>query len=225
MSDLCLLSDVKDWLNISDSSQDDLLSRLITSTSNDFLSRIRRPGFYPSAAHTETLEISSPQNDSNMEDVFLRHYPITAITSVTVNGIVLAAFDETNPAVPGYFFDENLDSEERDKITLMGFNPNMFGTWSSPWRSIYRPPLSRVIVVYQAGYAVVPADAQQAIIEWIGFKRGLAQLQSKDQSGQSLYIGSYRQDTMVAQNARLASSIDMPESVSSVIEIYQRSVI
>ena len=227
MPDLCLLADVKDWLNVdaSDSSQDTMLSRLITSTSNDFLGRIRRPGFYPNAVHTETLDVSSPQNDTNMEDVFLKNYPVTAVTSVTINGTALPVYDDTNPALPGYFLDPNLDPEESDKITLMGFNPNMFGTWSTPYRSIYRPPSSRVIIAYLAGYATVPPEVGQAIIEWIGFKRGLAQLQAKDQSGQSLYIGSFRQDTMVAQNSRLASSMDMPESVSAVIELYQRSVI
>src|SRR5215813_2241352 len=227
MPDLVALSDVKDWLSLTDTSEDTKLARLITALSAEFLSRIRRPSFTPAASFTDKLEVMSWQNESRMTDVFVRNYPVNSVASVTINEQTLSQYDPLQPDLLGWVFDASLDPENRQKITLRGLYWPMFETWVSPRRAIYRPSPMRVVVTYNAGYAAnaIPADVQQAIIEWIGWKRGVSQLNAGNQTAQSLYIGAYRQDTMVANATFKTASVDMPESVSRVVEVYKRAIV
>lgn len=224
---LCTLDDVKDWLGIdpTDTSQDSKLSRLITATSADFLNRINRPGFTPNSSYAEMVEVMNWQTESRLEDIFLSNWPITAVSQVTINDIVLAEFDPATPDVLGWVFDETLPAEARQKITLRGLFWPLFETWFTPRRSILRPAPMRVQVTYSGGYDDIPEDVSQAIIEWIGFKKGMAELQGASQTNQSIYLGAYRQDSMVANSSLKASTIDMPSSVAQVIAQYKRPVI
>jgi hypothetical protein len=81
-------------------------------------------------------------------------------------------------------------------------------------------------VAYVGGYAgdVIPEDVRGAVIEWVGYKKGLGDLQQKDQSAQWLQIGQFQQNTSIASSSVKFSSIDMPSSVGSVIEKYRRPV-
>jgi hypothetical protein len=227
MPDLCALSDLKDWLQIdpSDTSQDVRLQRLITATSADFMNRINRPGFMPSASYTELVEVMNWQTESRLEDIFLSNWPITSVSAVTINDITLAAFDPTTPDVFGWVFDATLPPEARQKITLRGLFWPLFETWFTPRRSILRPAPMRVNVTYVGGYSDPPADVSQAVIEWIGFKKGMAELQGASLTNQSIYLGAYRQDSMVANSSLKASTIDMPASTAYVIAQYKRPII
>ena len=140
MPDLCDLDDLKTWLKVSDDSQDDLLQRLITSTSQDFLNRIRRVDFMPSGSYTEHISL----HDSH--EIFLRRYPVNQLHSVTINDIVIPIWSDLTPETPGWFFDDSLDPENRQKVTLMAWHWQSWGlTWAAPWRSIYRPPPRRIV--------------------------------------------------------------------------------
>jgi hypothetical protein len=223
MPDLVDIEDVKDWLGLTDAdtSEDTKLERLVTAVSADFLSRIRRPGFSPAANYTETQEIANWQH---MTDVFLRNYPVNSVASVTINEQDLPEFDPDQPEIPGWVFDNTRDPESRQAITLRGCGSSEA---FSPRRSIYRPSPMRVAVAYNGGYAAdsIPANVQQALIEWIAWKRGVSQLNAENQTAQSLYIGTYRQDTMVSNATLKASQMDMPETVSNVIELYKRPIV
>jgi hypothetical protein len=224
---LCSLASIKDHLGITDNTQDTSLMRVILSTSMDFLNRIRRPGFYPANDHTSEIEVFNWQSESRMEDIFLPHWPLNSVASVAINDLTppLPQYDPTNPDVLGWTFDQTLPDEERQKLTLRGLYWPIFETGFTPRRSVYRPAPMRVTIVYNAGYTEVPADVEQAIVEWVAYKRGFAQLQSKDPTSQSLYLGSYRQDTMVGNAMLKAMNVDLPDSVKSVISIYQRPII
>jgi hypothetical protein len=224
---LCSIEAVKDHLNIdaTDSTQDAQLNRVILATSANFLNMIRRPGFYPSRNRTTVIEVDNWQTESRMEDLFLPHYPINSVTSVTINELVLPELDPTTPDVLGWVFDPTQPDEDRQKLTLRGLYWPIFETWMSPRRPIYRPSPMRVTVVYNAGYTDVPADVEQAIVEWVAYKKGLRELQAMDQTTQWLQLGQFQQNTSIASSTLKASTIAMPTSVSDVISIYQRPVI
>jgi hypothetical protein len=228
MPDLCLLGDVKLWLGIpdSDNTSDANLSRLITSVSADFIGQIRRPSFMPGADHVERISISNWQPESRTQDIFLKHYPVTAVSSVNLNGSDLAEFDEDTPAIPGWLLDHELvelDPEASQKITLIGV---FLANWGiTRHHSIYRPPAAQLIVKYEAGYDVVPADVAAAVVEWVGFKKGFAELQAKDQTSQWLQIGQFQQNTSIATSTVKFAGVDMPGSVADVIDRYRRPVI
>lgn len=222
--DLCQLADLKDWLQIDpgDTSQDSRLTRLIAATSADFLNRINRPGFAPSDSYSELVEVSNWRSESRLLDVFLTNYPVNDVTSVTINEVTLPAFDPAKPDVLGWVFDPELPPEQRQKIILRGVLG--FQSWFSPRHSIVRPDNLRVLVEYDAGYDTAPADVTQAIIEWIAFKKGLAELQGADQTTQWVQMGQYQQNSMIAGSTFKAQAMSMPQSVEDVINQYRRPV-
>lgn len=224
---LCELTDLKQHLGISptDTSNDAWLNRLILATSNDFLTSIRRPQAFIAMDHKDTIDVRNCQSESHREDVFLRHYPINTIASVTINTLPFPVYDESNPALPGYFFDKELPDEERQKITLMGFYYPMFAIWPSLFRSIYRTPLARVIVEYNAGYQEIPPDVSQAVIEWVAFKKGMSELQRKDQTTEWLQLGQMQAHISTAATTLKINGICMPDSVAGVIEKYERPIV
>lgn len=223
MPDLCSLDDVKTWLGLGTDANplDETLQRLISAKSADFLGRIRRPGFTPELLHTDTINVSNWQTDPPQE-IFLRHYPVAQITSVSINGVDIDEFNEATPATPGWFFDTELDYEDRQKISMIGFCPP-----AGARTSAYRPGSARVVVTYVGGYPgdIIPEDVVEAVIEWVGYSKGLSELQQKDQSAQWLQIGQFQQNTSIATSSVKFSGIDMPMSVQTVIAKYQRPVI
>lgn len=150
MADLCTLSDTKAWLTIPSgvTANDALLSRLITAVSLEFLREIGRTDFYPAANYTETRE-----GDGDVR-IILRHWPINSITSLTINGTSVAA--SSDRIVPGYYIDTDLDPERLWELYLAG--------------GLTFIDASPVVIAYNAGYAAVPGDAAQAVIEWVAYR-------------------------------------------------------
>jgi hypothetical protein len=210
---LCKLDDVKTWLGITDTSSDELLNRLITATSLEFANEIRRPDFAPRNAWIDRIV------GNGMPDLYLNHYPIMSIASVTING---ETQDESDGTTSGWYFDNTLPPEDRQKLTMVG------SCWPLVCSSSSYPALPNIIVNYDAGYEAdaIPADVSQAIIEWIGWKRGYSQLQAQNQASVSwMQLGQYQQSITAGTSTLNASGIVMPESVSQVIQRYARSSI
>jgi hypothetical protein len=212
---LTTVSDLKGWFQIddSDTSMNSDLRRQIAATSTDFLLRIRRPGLVPAANYSELIELQNWVSASQFLDVFPKNYPINSVASVTLNETDVPLYDPATPEKLGWLFDATAFPEDRHKITLRGLFWPMTDVWMQP---------IRINVQYNGGYSVVPPDIAQAISEWCGYKKGLAQLQGQNQTAQSIYIGQYRQDMMVANSTFKAQTIDIPESVCKVIDLYTR---
>jgi len=77
--DLCTLGDVKAWLGRSDTNSDAVLARLITRTSRQILSYLRRPAIVP---HT----ISEIRDGTGGYTLVLREWPALSIASLTISG-------------------------------------------------------------------------------------------------------------------------------------------
>jgi len=206
--DLCTLDMVRQYLEIPDdqTDEDDKFRRWITACSADFLRRIRRPGFFPSRNYTESGTVFEGQ-------IFLRNYPINSVTSVTVATGALPLIDPATVFDPslahlGYIFQPLLDEEERQSLFILGCDD-----------------MTPVQVTYNGGYNEIPADVSEAIAEWVGYKKGFAELQAKDQTSQWLQLGQYQQNEMIAGSTMKASEIDMPQSVASLISIYKMPIL
>ena len=95
-ADLCLLADLKAWLNISGISDDAMLQNLITRVSVTMQNWMNRT--IPSAIYTET-------RDGNGSDTLVMpNMPITDVASVTVGGTAIP--ESPDGVQPGFVFGE-----------------------------------------------------------------------------------------------------------------------
>jgi len=144
--DLTTLENAKLWLNIdsSNANSDVLLSRLITAASKLLIVWLDRNSLL-SASYSDVL-------DGNGHDgLHLKNWPITAVSSVTVNGIVVSL--STDGRTNGYVFDDKF------LYILPATNVGHF-----------QKGIRNVLVSYTAGYAEVPFDVEQACIELVALR-------------------------------------------------------
>lgn len=149
MSQLCALSDVKTYLGIAASTSDTVLSALIPNVSaliENFCNRV-----FAQAAYTET------RSGNGGNRLFLRNAPVTAVSSVTVDG--LAINQALNGTSSGYLFDDTT-------IYIRGCQ-------------VFTRGVLNVAVAYTAGFATTPADVNQACVEWVADKYGKRNRQDK----------------------------------------------
>ena len=141
MADLTTLAKVKRHIFGANpvADDDDILERLISEASTEFERRTDRQ--IASSSIVETF------NGSGLTQKVLREYPVTAVSSVTVNG-------ETIPARPsvtedGWILDEST-------IRLVGY--------------YFTEGTANCVVTYTAGYTTVPADVEGAVIQLVALR-------------------------------------------------------
>ena len=143
MSALCLLADVKTYLGITVTTTDAVLSSLITNVSAVIESYCNRT--FAQATYNDT------RNGTGSDRMFLANGPVTAVASVTIDGIAITAAPDAITA--GYVFDDSLVY-----LRPGGFYPSRFNKG-----------VQNCTIVYTAGYATIPADVAQVCIEIVAF--------------------------------------------------------
>jgi hypothetical protein len=138
---LTTLADVKAYLNIADTLSDALLTSLIGAVSGWVERRIQRNIL--EATYTDTYSGKGIPQTSQM----LRNYPIVAVSSLSIDGVILPASPAFGQA--GYGFDEY-------SVFLTGY---YFGKGRN-----------NIVISYTAGYAATPADLNQAVIEVVSLR-------------------------------------------------------
>lgn len=145
--DLVTLADLKSWLEVEGTQDDDLLSLLISQVSRAILSFLDRPSILP----TTYTDVIDGGNDSS---VMLRYWPVNAIASCTVDGVAMPPappFVAGAPAQRGYILDV-ADAAPPGRMQRLSLRYGLF-----------HEGLQNVIISYFAGYqvgneaAVVPA--------------------------------------------------------------------
>ena len=142
--DLTTLAAVETYLGLPAGNSDEpKLSALITACSTAFASYCGRQ--FASAAFTDV------RNGTGSTSLWLKQSPITAVSSVIVDGDSIPAGGGWANGVrqPGYSFDDNY-------IYLFGHR--------------FCKGQQNVQVVYTAGYAAIPADLAQACNEQVAFR-------------------------------------------------------
>lgn len=137
MADLTTVANVKSWLGVGAATDDTLLASLVSGVSawiQEWLGRTIASGTY-----AETL------NGSGKAVLFLLNYPVTAVSSVSVDGVNIPA--RTAIGGSGYTFD-------KDCLYLAGY--------------CFTRGIQNVQLSYTAGFAAVPADLELATKKLIG---------------------------------------------------------
>jgi hypothetical protein len=142
--DLCTLADVKAWLGRSDSNSDALLSALITRTSRQILSWLRRTTILPHAG----LEIRDGTGGLQM---VLREWPVVSITSLVINGYTVPQSGEAG--VSGFLL-EPWSGVPPGRAQALALNGHFFGMCYPGAVNV-----QNVSIAYRAGYEV-SAEAQ-----------------------------------------------------------------
>ena len=137
--DLTTLANVKAYLSppLATTADDALLSRLITASSQFIQTWLNRT--IASTSYTDT------RNGTGGTRLFLRNRPVTAVSSVTVDGVSIQA----SSAVPngsGYLFDDS-------SVYLIGYS--------------FTKGAQNVVIQYTAGYAATPPEIEQACIAFV----------------------------------------------------------
>lgn len=152
-TDLTNLDDVKAWIGITTSSEDDVISAAITAISLYWLWRTGRDSLNSNVAYNERYDGSGTRRQ------FLRNVPVTVVSSVTVDGVAI-------PETPDFIsYGWALDRSGRS-ISLIGG-----GGWQDgdARRALAgRPPrftqgVQNVQIQYTAGYSTVPPDVEDAV--------------------------------------------------------------
>lgn len=173
-TDLTTLAKVKTQFEIRNSTDDELLGRLITAASA-FIGNYTGRGNLVSSAATEYYD------GTGTAVLMLRRYPITAVASLKVEGLTVPAAG-AYPA-SGFVFDSQT-------LALRGY--------------AFPKGVQNVEVTYTAGYAqaALPADLEQACIDLVGFK--YKNRQHPDETSKTLAgnTTSYIQDEL-PKNLRL----------------------
>lgn len=138
--DLTTLANVKDYMQISDTSQDTVLTRLISAFSQWFLTQVNR-GALLLSTYTEQ------RNGSGGDSLTTIYWPIQAVTSLSVDGITIPP--SPGPNQPGFVFDS-------------------FSIWLVGGYRFCRGR-GNIQIVYQAGYTSTPLDVEQAVIDQVAF--------------------------------------------------------
>lgn len=137
--DLCTLADVKSYLAITDTTQDVLLQTLITAVSQFFASYCGR--VFQSNVYNERY------NGTGGNVLPLNQSPVTAVASVSVNGVALAA--QVGQKQSGYTFDEFALYSLGTQFSCAGFTTGLKNVW----------------VTYTAGYVTIPYDLNNACVQ------------------------------------------------------------
>jgi len=143
--DLCLLADVKDWLDLTVSTKDGQLTRLITAASED----IRQ-------------EASRVFDIENYDEIYsgagwghgillTRHWPIVSITSLTIDNQSIPA--QLGAGQRGYTWTNN---DAASHVMLWGYE--------------FTRGTDNIELLYRAGYAQLPYDLTQACIDLVAYR-------------------------------------------------------
>ena len=180
MTDLTTLANVKQWLGVTSSTDDAFLGRLISFASAFVQNYINRNILI--ASYSEIYD------GKGGYALMLPNYPITAVSSLTIDGVSIPA--ASSPLVSGYTFNSA-------RITLNGYR--------------FNSGYDNVAINYTAGFATVPLDLEQAVIEIIGFKyREISRIgkTSENLAGQSTSF----------------SQADIPPTAKTILQQFKRVI-
>src|SRR5579862_921097 len=137
-NDLCTLGDVKAWLGRSDTNSDAVLASLITRTSRQILSYLRRPTVLP---HT----LNEIRDGTGGTSLVLREWPVLSVTSLVVCGRAVPPM--LSFATAGFTSEpwNGVPPGRAQMLALGGY--------------VFEQDLQNVSIAYRAGYQI-SAEAQ-----------------------------------------------------------------
>lgn len=139
--DLVTLANVKAWLNITSNNDDIVLLNLITAESAHIKNWLNRDIL--SQTYTDR------RDGNGRTSMPFANEPVTAVSGLTVNGIVIPASPDNGVMQPGYGFDDT-------ELWLSGYS--------------FVRGRRNVVMSYTAGYSTAPSDIAQACVELVAIR-------------------------------------------------------
>jgi hypothetical protein len=169
VGDLTTLDAVKAFLGVVNTDDDQLLQRLITQCSASVGNYLNRNLL--TASYTEQYD-----GNNNLR-LMLPQTPVTAVTSLKIQGQVIPQSSD-GVTIPGYDFD-------RYSVFLIGY--------------VFYDGIQNIAVSYTAGYATVPYDVEEAVVEFVSDRYRLKgrigeKSKSLPQGGSVSYDTAYMSD-------------------------------
>ncbi len=183
MSQLVTLSDARSWLGTSAAAySDDQITHMIEVASDTI---VRFIGYDPTpSSYAKTF------NGRDEQRLILPERPVTAVSSVTIDGIVIP--QSPSASVYGFVFDHK-------SVMLCGRR------FSRGWQNI--------TISYQAGFATLPNDLSDAVIELVKLQY-FSLDRDPDLKGDNV-TGVYS-----AQYGASSSASGMPEKIAADLKRY-----
>lgn len=171
---LASVADLKSFLSISHSGDDDLLTRLVAAASSYFEQQTGRTIL----ATDYVVELDG----DGRANIVPPEYPVISVTSLEINGITVPA--STGYGVEGWFLRGNL-------ITLRGVAVSSFGPIVAPMGYPSTQGVANVKLSYRAGFETVPEDIRQAVVEMAALmyreKERVGQQSHNNSSGSTVF--------------------------------------
>lgn len=163
MGNLTSVANVRSWVgSIAGNDTDNaLLQRLINEASRTILNYVQRPDF-------GIVTVTETYSGKNTLKLPLNNYPVIAVNSLTIDGIVITA--SSSPTTYGYTLEQNYGSlaGSTQFLSIIGSVANSGGGWPSPYgyfgqsppvvgQSAVRPfsaGINNIVVNYSYGYTV-----------------------------------------------------------------------
>jgi hypothetical protein len=180
--DLTTLASVETFLSLTPGNTDEaVLGALITAASAFVVEYTGGPIL--SASYTEN------RNGTGGRALALKNRPVTAVSALTIDGIAIPP--SSGFGTPGYWI-----SDDGKMILLRGYR--------------FERGMGNVVIVYTGGFAICPADLQQAVTELVALR--FKERKHFDQSGET--INGAQGTTFIVK--------DMRESTRMVLDRYRR---
>lgn len=139
-SDLTTTAKVKSYLEITDTSYDDEFDKIVSRASK----------FIQSQTHRQLVETTYEEtiDGEGVKELYLSEYPVISVSSIVV--------DDTTV----------YDGSSQDGNDYYIYNDSGLIIRDIAWEEDYQ----NIVVTYDAGYATIPGDLEQACIELVAFK-------------------------------------------------------
>lgn len=198
MADLIDLTDYKEYKQITSSTRDGKIQKLITQVSaliesycgRKFLEYASSPGV------TEWF-------DSNTNIVYLKHFPVIAVNSVSIStdgGVTQTALTENDPDYTGYYVDLENGTVMTQKTGLK-FRGSEY--YDLPYRSLE--------INYFAGYVEIPEDLKLAAIDLVAYYEDNETKPTKTLMGATI------------ENALPYTANSFPPHIRRILDLYRYS--
>lgn len=195
-SDLTTLANVKQWVNLTATTDDALLTRLISGVSLNIQAWLNRN--IPEQSYTEIR--SGLGGGEGKYRMILANYPVIAVSSLMIDDQSIPASSDNGVMQPGYGFADH-------EIWLAPVSSSVDALYSDGYQ--FTRGTRNVQITYTAGYPVVPLDIEQACIELVAFRyreRDRIGLKSKGLAGETTAF----------------NTADLPDSVKTLLQQYRK---
>lgn len=200
--DLVTIDQALAWLN-QNVDQNGVIAGLISSISGKIQKFV---GYqFAEASYTRTF------NGNNSHMLLLPDRPVISVQSVTID--TFTPPQSTSPVMPGFTWDD------RFVYLRGGFGLEYRGSWA---HDRFHHGIQNVQIAYTAGYATIPADVQQACLDWMSVAWEIASGEVSP-AARMMRAGDTQIDFRSMQTELGKQTVLMPPIIAAALMPYRRT--